>query len=79
MLTKYFTLKESRSEYVLTMLGEVDTGFVIWYRSQRQATQLSESLEKTVSTYSNFIKNIKAREKIVVSSASDNKRQSRLG
>jgi hypothetical protein len=51
---------------VLTMLGEVDTGFVIWYRCQKKEISLEESIEKTINTYCNFLNKIQS-SKVVIS------------
>jgi len=59
-------LEKEKHDYVLTMLGEVDTGFVIWYRSQIDHIEIGESLEKTVNTYCDFLNKINSR-KIVIS------------
>jgi hypothetical protein len=59
-------LEREKYDYVLTMLGEVDTGFVIWYRCLKNEIELSESLAKTINTYCHFLDGINSR-KIVVS------------
>ncbi len=60
-------LRENSSDYVVAMLGEVDTGFVIWYRSQRNEISLVESLDKTLTTYQNFLLGIQNKKIMVIS------------
>jgi hypothetical protein len=47
------TIKKSDS--VLFMIGEIDCGFVIWYRAEKYGEQVSELLEKTFTNYQMFI------------------------
>jgi len=61
------SLRENQYSAVIVMLGEVDTGFVIWYRYEKKELTLLESLEKTISTYTNFLKGING--KVIVISA----------
>lgn len=43
---------------VIVMLGEVDTGFVIWYRAEKHGEMLETMLEKAVSNYCVLIREI---------------------
>lgn len=45
---------------VLIQLGEVDCGFVIWYRAERHGISISEQLEMTLDSYAGFIESIRA-------------------
>lgn len=60
-------LNNNKYDFVLTMLGEVDTGFVIWYRSQKKQIDLAESLALTVDRYCRFLKAVGS--KLIVISA----------
>ena len=40
---------------VLLELGEVDCGFVIWYRSQEKGLEVDDQLERSLSNYLRFI------------------------
>jgi len=42
-------------EDVVVMLGEVDTGFVIWYRSQKYNQSIEQAFEKAVETYASLL------------------------
>lgn len=51
-------LNRTLADTVIVMLGEVDTGFVIWYRAQKYDTPVDEMLELAVSNYQNFLQKI---------------------
>jgi len=59
-------LSLSTPTLIIIMLGEVDTGFVIWYRAQKYEADVSESLDQAVTKYSTFILNVNQRCKSVV-------------
>lgn len=54
-------LTATRAKKVVVMLGEVDTGFVIWYRAYKYDAPVSEIFTKTLLTYGQFLKLVKAR------------------
>lgn len=54
-------LAATRAEKVIVMLGEVDTGFVIWYRADKYDISVQDAFEKTLHTYRQFLRSIKAR------------------
>lgn len=54
-------LAATRAQKVVVMLGEVDTGFVIWYRADKYGVPVGEAFTKTVSTYQSFLRTLKAR------------------
>lgn len=49
----------------ITLLGEVDTGFLIWYRAKKHGIAVDQILEKTIANYVEFIEQI-PREKCVI-------------
>ncbi|WP_175389052.1 SGNH/GDSL hydrolase family protein [Pseudomonas sp. C2B4] len=51
-------LKSTKANTVIVMLGEVDTGFVIWYRSQKHGTPVNYMLQQALDNYKNFISDI---------------------
>ncbi len=57
-------------ETVLTMLGEVDCGFVIWYRADKYGESPDSQLERSFFNYTEFLDNISALYgcRIIVSS-----------
>lgn len=57
------------SDYVLTCLGEVDCGFVIWYRSRKYGERVEEQFEKAINNYTAMIVRMIAEgRKVIVSS-----------
>jgi hypothetical protein len=46
---------------VLTLLGEVDTGFVIWYRAQKYGMSVASMLDQALANYQDFLRAIAAR------------------
>ena len=59
-------LSQQDFDAVLVSLGEVDTGFVIWYRSQKRGISVKESLEQTIQTYCEFLLELKKSNQIAV-------------
>ena len=53
-------LATTRAEKVIVMLGEVDTGFVIWYRAGRSGVSVPEALEKALLNYQRLLTEIKS-------------------
>ena len=51
---------------IIVMLGEVDTGFVIWYRASKYDQPVDEMYKKTIDTYSKFIKQLSYHAPIIV-------------
>ena len=47
-------------QYVFLLLGEVDCGFVIWYRAQKYEENIQTQLTYSVDNYCNFIQQVKA-------------------
>nr|WP_321410883.1 hypothetical protein [uncultured Carboxylicivirga sp.] len=56
---------------LIFQLGEVDTGFVIWYRAQKYNESVSSQLYESIDHYINFINNLitKGFRKIILVSA----------
>lgn len=54
-------LETTQARRVVVMLGEVDTGFVIWYRAAKYGVPVQEAFASAVSTYGAFLTSVKAR------------------
>ncbi len=54
-------LSSTRAQKVIVMLGENDTGFIIWYRADKYKIPVREAFQKTVATYGHFIRDVRAR------------------
>ncbi|WP_426203123.1 SGNH/GDSL hydrolase family protein [Pseudomonas sp. TWP3-1] len=51
-------LQSTAAKTVIVMLGEVDTGFVIWYRAQKYGSSVEQMLERAVDNYQKFLMRI---------------------
>ena len=51
-------LDATLAETVVVMLGEVDTGFVIWYRAQKYDTPVDDMLNLAIANYQSFLSKI---------------------
>ena len=58
-----------RRTTIILMLGEVDTGFVIWYRAKKYDCGVEEMLARAVRTYTRFIEQARAHGETIVISA----------
>ncbi len=58
--TKIDSIKEKKSKLVF-QLGEVDTGFVIWYRAKKYNESVEKQLNDSIFTYIEFLKNVKVK------------------
>lgn len=61
--------QQIQPDVLVTQLGEVDTGFVIWYRAEKYRTSVTKMLETCIKNYKEFLTRYKAKEKTVVISA----------
>lgn len=60
---------ETTVKQVIVMLGEVDTGFVIWYRAQKYQESVSVMMNKAIRNYSKFLIELSMRFDVVCISA----------
>jgi hypothetical protein len=64
------TIKDNKEvQNIVFLLGEVDTGFVIWYRAQKYGTSIDEMLKLALENYRKLLMNesLKAKKLIVIS------------
>jgi len=62
-------LDEVPRDLVLVQLGEVDTGYVIWYRAKKHQARVEEMFDLAIRTYTNFLLEIAATDPVLVISA----------
>ena len=62
-------LNDIPRDLVLVQLGEVDTGYVIWYRAKKHQTSVEEMFDLAIRTYSNFLLEVAATDRVLVISA----------
>ncbi|HXZ89982.1 MAG TPA: hypothetical protein VEG61_02870 [Candidatus Dormibacteraeota bacterium] len=48
------------------MLGEVDTGFVIWYRARKYKVKVSEMFDQALENYVRFLSGISKKGKRII-------------
>lgn len=61
--------RKSSAGTVLVLLGEVDTGFVIWYRAQMHRTDVSTMLRDALDNYQKFLLTIQQKRRVICVSA----------
>ncbi len=62
-------INESTAKQVIVMLGEVDTGFVIWYRAQKYQESVAAMMGKAIESYSRFLLELTMSFEVVCISA----------
>lgn len=58
-------LQQSSANKVIIMLGEVDTGFVIWYRADKYNESIDTMMNKAINSYSNFLLEVAAQFDVI--------------
>jgi hypothetical protein len=53
-------------ERVIVLLGEIDTGFLIWYRARKYNLSIDEMLNQSVENYIKFLEGAKSNRKLIV-------------
>ena len=65
--------KSGKKNFVLIQLGEVDCGFVIWYRSEKHGISIDEQIDLSIGNYKKFLEDVVTKyyapEQIIVCSA----------
>jgi hypothetical protein len=62
-------LDEIPRDLVAVQLGEVDTGYVIWYRAKKRQASVQDMFDLAIKTYSDFLLEIAATDRVLVISA----------
>ncbi len=63
------TLENSRAETTIIILGEVDTGFVIWHRAEKHQTQVEVTLDTAIENYQSLLTTISKKSRVICISA----------
>lgn len=58
-------VKKSKAKIIILLLGEVDTGFVIWYRAEKYKTQVSKYLDKAWDNYQQLLSMLSKTHQVV--------------
>ncbi len=62
-------VRQTAAKKIIVMLGEVDTGFVIWYRAQKYQESVTAMMDKAIANYSRFLTELNLRFEVVCISA----------
>ena len=62
-------LDEVPRDLVIVQLGEVDTGYVIWYRAKKYQASVEEMFELAFNTYTHFLLDVASADQVIVISA----------
>ncbi|MBZ9755787.1 hypothetical protein LB524_10865 [Mesorhizobium sp. ESP6-5] len=71
-LFKSFLRSASKRSHVLLHLGEVDCGFVMWWRANKRGESVEEQFQESVNAYGEFVSDILAMgfERLCITGAS---------
>lgn len=58
-------LEATTAKTAIVMLGEVDTGFVIWYRAQKHGNAVSQMLQLAVDNYQKLLQDIRQTHHVI--------------
>jgi len=61
--------RNSQARTVVVLLGEVDTGFVIWYRAEKYKAEVSQMLLNALKSYQDFLTVLKNGHRVICLSA----------
>jgi len=62
-------IKSYKGKLCVILLGEVDTGFVIWLRAKKHGLNVQELCEQTAANYIDFIRSIPKEKQVIIISA----------
>lgn len=62
-------LKKSTARTTIVLLGEVDVGFVIWYRAEKFKTPVDPNLEEAIVNYQKLLRTIAEKSHVICLSA----------
>ena len=58
-------INNSKAKTAIVLLGEVDTGFVIWYRAEKYKTQVLEMLETAWTNYQQLLSELSRTHRVI--------------
>ncbi len=61
--------KNASADTTIVLLGEVDTGFVIWYRAEKYGSSVEEMLALALGNYRRLLKTLSERSNVICISA----------
>lgn len=61
LIFKKYLEKINRQSWILIQLGEVDCGFVIWYRAEKYGLTIEKQMETSLTNYFSFLKDLRSK------------------
>ncbi|MFL7053368.1 hypothetical protein BCS65_19980 [Vibrio cyclitrophicus] len=61
MPTYDLALRKYKGNKVIVLIGEVDVGFIIWYRAKKYGSSIESTFEQVVEKYKTFLLDIQGR------------------
>jgi len=58
-------IKHSKAAITILLIGEVDTGFVIWYRAEKNNISVTKALDKAIENYQKLIKEVSKKSRVI--------------
>ena len=62
-------IQKSKAPITIVLLGEVDTGFVIWHRAEKYKASISEMLKQAAQNYQDLLFKLSDKSQIICISA----------
>lgn len=62
-------VRKSAARTIIVQLGEVDAGFVIWYRAEKYNTEVTETLQYALTGYQRFLTSLLGERRVICLSA----------
>ncbi|MFZ2197966.1 MAG: hypothetical protein WAV13_09560 [Thermodesulfovibrionales bacterium] len=59
------SLRNSKAATTIVLLGEVDAGFVIWYRAEKYKTPVAVMLDQATENYQNLLMEISKKSRVI--------------
>lgn len=66
IFSEYINTKIEKNDWVLIHLGEVDCGFLIWVKMDREGIEMEEQINYTLENYFQLLKQIQQKTKNIV-------------
>ncbi len=58
-------MQRSRAKTAITLMGEVDVGFVIWYRAEKYGAPVAEMMRQAVDSYQKLLLELAASRRVI--------------
>ena len=58
-------IAKSKAKTTIVLLGEVDTGFVIWYRVKKHQSSVTEMLNQAIQNYQDLLTEISQKSRVI--------------